>query len=118
LVRKHGGVAYCDAVGPVATLIPELERRGITVETVSAQDMARACGAFFDMVEARDVRHLRQSDLTSALKGAVQRPLGDAWAWSRKNSAVDISPLVAATVALWGICKPARQRKPTFEVLV
>jgi hypothetical protein len=29
--------------------------------------------------------------------------LGDAWAWSRKSSAVDISPLVACTLALFGL---------------
>ena len=42
------------------------------------------------------------SELLAALKGAVQRPLGDAWAWSRKSSSIDICPLVAATLALWG----------------
>jgi hypothetical protein len=43
------------------------------------------------------------------LKGATQRPLGDRWAWSRKNSSIDISPLVAVTLALWGV---ARQKPP------
>jgi hypothetical protein len=39
----------------------------------------------------------------AAVAGAMTRPLGDAWAWSRKNSTVDISPLVACTLALWGL---------------
>jgi hypothetical protein len=35
------------------------------------------------------------------VRGARTRPLGDAgWAWSRKGSPVDITPLVAATLAL------------------
>lgn len=38
----------------------------------------------------------------AALDGAVKRPLGEAWVWSRKSSAVDISPLVACTIAHWG----------------
>jgi hypothetical protein len=42
-----------------------------------------------------------QPELSAALAGATKRSLGDAWAWSRRNSAVDISPLVAATLALW-----------------
>jgi len=39
--------------------------------------------------------------MLAALRGAQQRNLGDAWAWSRKSSAVDICPLVASTLALW-----------------
>jgi hypothetical protein len=39
-------------------------------------------------------------DLWNAIRGAAVRPLGDSWAWSRKNSTVDISPLVACTLAL------------------
>jgi hypothetical protein len=32
--------------------------------------------------------------------GAVTRPLNDRFAWARKSSRADISPLVAATLAL------------------
>lgn len=71
------------------------------VVTVSAQEHARACGLLFDTVEERGLRHLGTAELESAIKGATKRPLGDAWAWSRKNSAVDISPLVACTLALF-----------------
>jgi hypothetical protein len=39
--------------------------------------------------------------------------LSDAWAWSRKSSAVDISPLVSATLALWAL----QQAQPE-EILV
>jgi hypothetical protein len=38
-----------------------------------------------------------------ALAGAQKRPLGDAWAWARRGAGVDISPLVAATLAKWGL---------------
>lgn len=106
LVGKHECLApRCDGRGPAASLLPDLERLEIKVETVDASEMAQACGRFFDMAEQRDLRHLGTTELTNALKGAAQRPLGDAWAWSRKNSAVDISPLVAATLALWGVAK-------------
>ena len=49
------------------------------------------------------------------MKGATKRPLGDAWAWSRKNSTVDISPLVAATLALWGYSNAAGDGDWTFH---
>jgi hypothetical protein len=103
LVGKHAAAkVICDAVGPAAALIPELEKKEIAVETVTAQDYGRACGGFFDAVERRTVKHLGTPEIRSAIKGAATRPLGDAWAWSRKNSGVDITPLVAATLALWG----------------
>jgi hypothetical protein len=56
----------------------------------------------YDAVAQRTLRHLGQPELSDAIAGGVKRPLGDLWAWSRKSSAVDISPLVAATLALWG----------------
>jgi hypothetical protein len=108
LVQRYGLEPVCDGSGPAASLIPEIENLGVAVRTTSAQEHARACGLFFDAVEQASVRHPASDEapggaapLATALKGAAQRPLGDAWAWSRKNSAVDISPLVAVTLALW-----------------
>jgi hypothetical protein len=75
----------------------------VNVVTTSSRDMAQACGRLFDAVLNDKVRHLGQPDLTAAVAGAAKRKLGDAWAFSRSSSAVDISPLVAATLALWGV---------------
>ena len=104
LVEAHdaSGVV-CDAAGPAGSLIPELENLGVKVKTATAKEHAQACGLIFDAVEQATLRHLGTLELTSALRGAVKRPLGDAWAWSRKSSNVDISPLVACTLALGGI---------------
>ena len=103
LGEKHDPVAVlCDAAGPAGSLLHQCDERGVQVEAVSASDHARACGRLFDMIDERMVRHLGGADLRSSIRGATSRPLGDAWAWSRKNSTVDISPLVAATLALWG----------------
>jgi hypothetical protein len=44
---------------------------------------------------------LSQLELDTAIRGARARPLVDRWAWSRTKSSVNISPLVAATLALW-----------------
>jgi hypothetical protein len=93
---------FCDGVGPAGSLIHECADKGIELEPVSASDQAKACGLLYDKVDRREVRHLGGSKLREAVKGATKRPLGDAWAWSRRNSTVDISPLVAATWAVWG----------------
>jgi len=91
-----------DAAGPAGSLIYRCEEAGFSVDTVTAGDHAKACGMLVDLVEQAELRHLGSGELASALRGATRRPLGDAWAWSRKSSNVDITPLVAATLALWG----------------
>jgi hypothetical protein len=72
------------------------------VTEVTANEHAQACGMIYDAVEQATLRHLGTPELDAAVKGAVKRSLGDAWAWSRKASDVDISPLVAVTLAHWG----------------
>jgi hypothetical protein len=114
-LAKHKPLAVvCDAAGPAASLLAECEKRGIDVTVVSAKDHAQACGLLFDGVDQKTLRHLGTPELAAAIKGAVKRPLGDAWAWSRKSSAVDISPLVACTLALWGIGTQAQKAPPRF----
>ena len=77
-----------------------LRQNEITV--MSSTQHAEACGMFADAVKQGRLRHLGQRELLEALRGATKRSLTDAWAWNRKDSSVDISPLVACTLALWG----------------
>jgi len=101
VAKQHVHSVSCDPRSPAAAFIRPLENLGITVEKVGSQDYAAACGTFFDVVDEARCRHLGQDALAIAVKNAATRPLGDSWAWSRKNSAADISPLVAATLAVW-----------------
>jgi hypothetical protein len=108
LVSRHQPrLVVCDGTGPAGSLLPDIQQRGVTVTCVTAKEHAHACGLFYDMaVEAR-MRHLGSPELSAAIKTAVQRPLGDAWAWSRKDSSTDICPLVSATLAIWGAAAPS-----------
>lgn len=102
-----------DPAGPAGSLLVDLEKQGIArpadhsrpgrgeLAIPSARDAAGAAGAFADAVRQGTLCHLDQTPLNTALDGARTRPLGDAWAWARKYSSADISPLVAATVARW-----------------
>jgi hypothetical protein len=66
------------------------------------REYAQACGALAaDVVNGR-WRHLGQPELDDAVTGAGTRALADAWAWSWKHSAADISPLEAVTLARHG----------------
>jgi hypothetical protein len=92
-----------DPAGPVGSLIPALERARVRVQVMTTRDMAQACGALYDAVITEQVRHKGQQPLDDAIAGAARRDLGDAWAWKRRSSVSDISPLVAMTAALWGL---------------
>jgi hypothetical protein len=92
-----------DGASPAASIIDDLRQRKIKVTTTSASDMAAACGTFYDGAMDGWLHHIDQPQLNAALSVARKRAiLGDRWAWNRKNAASDITPLVAATLALWG----------------
>jgi hypothetical protein len=100
--HKHVGVVL-DPAGPAASLLTDLnDRLDFEVTEVTANEHAQACGMIYDACEQATVRHLGTPELDAAIRGARKRSLGDAWAWSRKASTVDISPLVAVTLAFWG----------------
>lgn len=91
---------------PIASLVPDLERAGLRLVPVKSTDMPGACGGFYDAVVDRTVKVRRDPSMDEALAGATRRTTGDAWSWARRGS-VDISPLVAATVALRIAASPA-----------
>jgi hypothetical protein len=91
-----------DRRGPAAVIVRDLERDDVKVVSPSGAQLAEACASFVDGLVRGTVGHLGQSDLDDAVRGAARAPYGDAWRWSRKSSAVDISPLVAVTLATWG----------------
>jgi hypothetical protein len=99
-----------DPGGPAGSLLVDLAAAGVSTETLSAREYAQACGQFYDGVTEGAVRHLEQPVLGAAVSGARKRVLGDAWAWARKSGG-DISPLVACTLARWGLVK-AGQGEP------
>ena len=88
-----------------------LERRGVDVLPLQ---MTKACAAFYDDVFNADVRVRRHPALDRAIRGARKRNVGDAWAWARKDTTVDVSPLVAATGALWASTRLAKQEGGLF----
>jgi hypothetical protein len=72
----------------------------VTVEQVDAATHALACARMVDAVNEGTLRHRGSMDLLNSIRASSTRPLGDRWLWSRRRSSADISPLVAATLAL------------------
>lgn len=102
LVERHAPASVRCSGRAAEALRPQFEELDIPVEYDGSAEYARACGVFFDMVDEQRLRHLGAAELRAAIKGATKREFDDGWTWSRKNSAIDISPLVAVTLALYG----------------
>lgn len=101
LAHKRGTV-FLDPRSPAGALLVDLSEEGVVCEDVSPQQHAQACGGLLSAVNDRKFQHTGQPILDTAVRNATRRPYGDAWAWSRRLSSVDISPLVAVTLARWG----------------
>jgi hypothetical protein len=91
-----------DTAGPAAAMHMILENRGIEVIPFAAKDVALSAGSFYDNVRNKRISHLGDWRLNDAVKGATKRPIGERWGFNRKGN-VDISPLVAASFAVWAI---------------
>ena len=103
--RRYNSVVI-DPVSGANSLIPDLRRLGLKIVEVGPRQVAAGCGKFYDLVMSKQLRHLDQVPLTSAIAGAKRRTLGESWAWHRRDPSVDVSPLVASTLALFAHMSP------------
>jgi hypothetical protein len=83
--------------------MPALDGFGVVVVPVGTRGATDAAGAFYDRVLQRRIAHLGDWRLNDAVAGASKRAVGQRWAFDRRNSDTDISPLVAAALAVWGV---------------
>lgn len=104
IVERHKPVSISVAPSaPAGALLPAFKSLGLPITEIAPGDVVKACGGLLDDVQNGVVRHPGQSALNIAVDGAVRKPYGDGgWMWSRKTSSVDITPLVAVTLARWG----------------
>lgn len=115
--RHKRSVFVIDKGSQAGTFWDELEAAGLNLIAVTAREYAQACGLFYSAVcprggAAPTFVHKNDASLTSAVSGAVKRDVADLWAWDKRNSSIDISPLVATTNAHWGYWKHLHQKKP------
>lgn len=107
LVADHRPVnVVIDRVGAPGSLADGWDRIRPAPQPLAAftaRDYANACASLLDGLRDRTVLIRRHPALDAAADAAASRPVGDAgFGWARRTSMGDISPLVAATLALWG----------------
>lgn len=101
-----------DGKSPAAPLVDELKRRHVrNVIVTDADDMATACASFYEAVMERSLRHTGQPQVDAALAVASKRSIGERWGWNRKTAVADITPLVAETLAVWGVLTSKVRRR-------
>jgi hypothetical protein len=88
----------------VGTLIADLEKAGITVATMQAQDVSDASGKLYDAFRDDQIRHHGQASLKAAMAAVDWRKLSESRAIDR-IAAVDTTPLMAVTFAHWGFLR-------------
>jgi hypothetical protein len=109
LVERWAPAAFVvDPRGPAGFLIPDLEAEGVEVTKTSAGDVAAATDSLIAACGVADgddptIRFRPHPALDAAVAGADVKPLGDGRKWDRRSPSVDISPLVAVTLARWGL---------------
>lgn len=83
-----------------------LTEKGLTVRPVAGSWFGIATGRFRDAIRERRVRFTQQRPLDLAVQAGQVRYFGETHAWDRRASATDIAPLIAATLALYGLENP------------
>lgn len=102
------------AGGHVDSLVPSWKRDGARVKLVKFGDYVQSCGVIYDWITQGKIRHLDDEILNDAIEGVKQTFTRDnaSWYWSRKSSEVDITSLVALTVAVSSLEKKTGQLRP------
>lgn len=126
--QEYGGmrVALQAKGAPVSAFVEILGAvDGVEVIRCQGADVAGWCGRLWDAVAAcsdetdsdsTPVYHRTQPRLDLAANVAATRPLGDgAWAWDRKKSLEDISPLVACTMAFGAATGVSEEKRSAYD---
>jgi len=105
LYQRHACEVLIVRTGPLGHLILDLERAGVRVKAVTAAEYQDAVSRFQTLTVADGIAHPRDPRLDQAVANSMEvkaeRPT-----WRRKDHSTDISPLVAASLAVWAAATP------------
>jgi hypothetical protein len=107
-VKATRATVVMGSKSPAAAVLPDLAALHIKVDLLSMEEVFRAAEAFMISFTEGDGRHLGQPELDSAVDVAIKRMYADRFAFGRSDGGGDISPLNAASLALWRALHPGK----------
>jgi hypothetical protein len=111
LAKKRNAAVVLDGGARAVSLVPALVAAGVQPVVYGTRELVSACGGFLDKIEEDKLRHLGQPELSLAANAARRRRVGDAFAFHRRDASVDLSPLVASSLAVHALKeKPPRTK--------
>lgn len=113
LATERSASVVIDPRSPAATLLEPLQSLntwGRKLLEPTAHDVAVAHGRFVDELRVGRLKYRAHWALDAAVQHADTRPLAGAEAIERRRSDVDISPLTASELAVWGLLVADRPR--------
>lgn len=106
-----------DAYSPARVFEAPLKQEKCFVRVLSGNEFPQACMGLHDAVKEGTVTHFDQSELNESVAGATKKPVGKAgaWAFTRDDLDVDLTPLMSAVCAHFGAVKFAKRRSSSTE---
>lgn len=101
--RQPVSALVVDAYGHGSHLVDGFKRNKLQVTPFAIAQMKAACAGFYESVMSAQVRHLDQPVLSLAVAAGRRRRVAETWVWNRRDPDSDITPLVGATLAWWGL---------------
>ena len=105
------GVVFDEQCSALMAIMGDLTAAGVRPTLTKWADMKQACSGLMSGVVEGSTKHSGQQQLTYAVSQAGKRESEGGWAWSRRNSSSDITPVVAITLAHWG-ARNQKLKKP------
>lgn len=114
--QDTGKPIVVDPKSPTSGVIGRLEDAGIPLVKISFNDFATGCVALQDDLHNERLRHINQDRLTNAVGKVAIRTFGESWVFSARASEIDITPLLAVTLAANAVRDNAAGIKPVFAL--
>jgi hypothetical protein len=105
LVARKGrfaGIAVQKTGAPASGMVPDMLAAGLPITVLpTGLELQSACGLLYDGICEHRVFHRPAPVLDRAAASGIARTAGDAWVFDRRNSPVDVAPLISVAAALW-----------------
>lgn len=108
---KFAAVTVQEIGAPASMLIDEIKEAELAVVPWGpGREVQAGCSLFYDGVVEHTIFHRPAPLLDKAAAAGSARHSGDSWIFDRRNSPVDVSPMVACAAAVW--LEAQRGKKP------